>query len=64
MRVLFEKCYNFAENQKYKTLFKLAIMSGARQGELLGLKWSDVDWKNSQIHIQRAYNNGTWYDFC
>jgi len=50
------------ESQKYKTLFKLAIMSGARQGELLGLKWSDVDWKNSQIHIQRTYNNGTWYD--
>jgi integrase len=24
---------------KYRTLFQLAIMSGARQGELLGLKW-------------------------
>ena len=30
------------EDQKYQTLFRLAIMSGARQGELLGLKWSDV----------------------
>jgi len=49
-------------NQKYKTLFQLAIMSGARQGELLGLKWSDVDWENSQIHIQRTYNNQRWYD--
>jgi integrase len=26
------------ENQMYQTLFRLAIMSGARQGELLGLK--------------------------
>jgi integrase len=24
---------------KYKTLFQLAIFSGARQGEILGLKW-------------------------
>jgi integrase len=40
----------------------LAIFSGARQGELLGLKWSDVDWENNQIHIQRTFNNDAWYD--
>jgi integrase len=42
-------------------LFLLAIMSGARQGELFGLKWSDLLWKTNQIHIQRTYNNGAWY---
>lgn len=47
--------------QKYETFFKLAIMSGARQGELIGLKWSDVDWQNNQIHIQRTFNNQKWY---
>jgi len=47
---------------KYKTLFQIAIFSGARQGELLGLKWSDVDWFNNQIHIQRTFNNQAWYD--
>lgn len=47
--------------QKYKTLFTLAIFSGARQGELLGLKWSDIDWKNKQIHIQRTFNNGAFF---
>ena len=31
----------------------LAIFSGAWQGELLRLKWSDVDWINNQIHIQK-----------
>lgn len=36
----------------------LAVMSEARQGELLGLKWSDVDWTNNQIHVQRSYNHG------
>lgn len=51
-----------AENdQKYKTLFMTALMTGARQGELLGLKWTDVDWGNNQIHIQRTYNKGRWF---
>lgn len=49
-------------NQKYHTLFRLAIMSGARQGELLGLKWSDIDWKASQVRIERTFNNQAWYD--
>lgn len=50
------------KDHKYRTLIMLSIMSGARQGELLGLKWSEVDWENSQIHIQRTFNNGRWYD--
>ena len=49
-------------NQKYYTLFRLAIMSGARQGELLGLQWSDIDWKASQIHVQRTFNHQAWFD--
>lgn len=49
------------KDQKYKTLVRLAIMSGARQGELLGLKWTNVDWDNNQIHIQRTFNNGRFY---
>ncbi len=46
---------------KYQALFNLAIFSGARQGELLGLKWSDILWDKSQIHIQRTYNTGQFY---
>ena len=29
-------------------LYMMAVFSGARQGEILGLKWSDVDWENSK----------------
>ncbi len=47
--------------EKYRILFKLAVMSGGRQGELFGLKWSDVDWQNNQIHFQRTFNNNAWY---
>ena len=49
-------------DQKYNTLFRLAVFSGARQGEIVGAKWSDIDWENSQIHIQRTFNNQKWYD--
>jgi integrase len=31
-------------------------MSGARKGEQLGAKWSDIDLQNSQIHIQRTFD--------
>lgn len=48
-------------DKKYHTLFMLAITTGARQGELLGLKWSDIDWINSQIHIQRTFNKSRWF---
>lgn len=54
----------FLENvpdPKYKVLFMLAIFTGARQGKLLGLKWSDVDWQNIQIHIQRTYTKGRFF---
>jgi integrase len=50
------------EGQKYQVFFLLAVMSGARQGELIGLKWSDVDWKNSQIQIRRTYQRGKFFD--
>jgi len=49
------------KDPKYSTLFTLASMAGLRQGELLGLKWSDIDWENSQIHVQRTFNKGRWY---
>ena len=49
-------------NQKYRMLFRLAIFRGARQGELLDLKWTDVDWTNNQIHIKRTFNNQECYD--
>lgn len=27
----------------------------------MGLKWRDVDWDKSQIHIRRSFNNQAWY---
>jgi integrase len=50
------------EGLKYKTLFTLALMSGARQGEILGLQWSDIDWFNSQLIVKRTFQHGRFYE--
>lgn len=38
---------------RLEALFWLAINRGLRQGELLGLKWSDVNWDTGTLQIQR-----------
>ena len=35
-------------------LYYLDLATGLRRGELLGLKWSDVDFDRSVLKIQRA----------
>ena len=35
-------------------IFCMNLSCGARIGEVLGLKWSDIDWENQTIHIQRT----------
>jgi len=41
---------------RYRTLLATAILSGLRQGELLGLHWRDVDFDNQLIHVRTALN--------
>ena len=40
-------------NHRWQALFHLAITTGARQMELLGLKWSDLDWQRQTLKIER-----------
>ena len=59
-----EQIRNFLEavtDRKYQALFLTATMTGARQGEILGLKWSDVDFKKKQGHICRTFNHGRFF---
>jgi len=39
-------------------LYLTAVMSGLRQGELLGLRWGDVDWAAGKIRVRRSYSRG------
>ncbi len=41
---------------KYKAFFTLAVYSGFRRGELLGLEWKDVDFENNIISVNRTSN--------
>jgi len=38
---------------RYEALLQLAVTVGLRQGEILGLKWSDLDWNTRHLQIQR-----------
>jgi integrase len=42
---------------RYSIVFLLAIYTGMRQGELLGLRWSDIDFEKRTIHIQQTLSH-------
>jgi integrase len=44
---------NFAQGSRYEALYHLAVTTGLRQGELLGLRWSDLDWGTGHLKVQR-----------
>lgn len=40
---------------KYYYLCSLALATGLREGELLGLTWDDVDFSKSEIHVRKQW---------
>lgn len=44
---------NALEGSKYQSIIITAIFTGMRQSELLGLKWSDIDFNGCKINISR-----------
>lgn len=59
------ECYTLEEAQrfleslekapvKYRTFFVLVIYGGFRRGEVLGLEWQDIDFRERTIKIQRT----------
>jgi integrase len=36
------------------------MRTGLRRGELLGLKWGDIDWRKGFVHVQRAWVRSDW----
>lgn len=41
-----------------RTMAVVAAVTGLRRGELIGLKWEDVDFVNGKIYIKRSLVNG------
>ena len=54
VRTLFANLDN--EPMKYQLYLMLAIYSGFRRGEMLGLEWKDIDWDNCVISVRRTSN--------
>jgi integrase len=42
-----------AQDSRLEVLLHLAVVTGMRQMELLGLKWTDLDWVNQTIKVER-----------
>jgi integrase len=49
-----------APADRLEPLYVLAITAGSRQGELLGLKWEDVDLEDVTLQVRRTLSNGTF----
>jgi len=44
-------------DEPWRTMFCILTLDGLRAGEVLGLKWDDIDFDRSQLHIRRT----AWY---
>lgn len=44
-----------AWRSRYYPLYLVALCSGLRRGELLGLRWQDVDWKAGVLTVMETY---------
>ncbi len=49
-----------ARDDRLEALYVLAIHCGLRQGELLGLKWEDVDLERGILQVRRTLSNGVF----
>lgn len=43
-----------ADQTRYGLLVSVALFTGLRKGELLGLRWQDVDFDNCALHVQQT----------
>ena len=43
-------------NHRYGVFIRLVLTTGLRMGELLGLKWEDIDIRRSVLRVQRTLN--------
>jgi len=43
-----------AEDDRLHALFHLVAMTGLRRGEVIGLRWSDVDLEQGSLHVAQA----------
>lgn len=59
-QLFLKTCKGTSHYNQYKLIFE----TGLRTSELIGLKWSDIDWNNRLIHVRRnleyRHSRGVW----
>lgn len=55
---LIEESYHF----RYGTFIRLTLCTGLRLGELLGLKWEDIDFGKAELHVRRILHRCSNYN--
>ena len=53
----FKRFLEAAKGKPYYELFYLALFTGMRRGELLGLRWCDIDLLQSQLSVSRSLHH-------
>ena len=53
-----------AKGQSYENQYRFILQTGLRTGELVGLKWKDIDFEEKTLKIERSmeyrYTTGAW----
>jgi integrase len=58
------KLLEAAKGDRLEALYVLGVTTGMRQGEMLGLRWKDVDREHGMIHLQASLQRtATGYEF-
>lgn len=57
-----EKFLEAIKGHELELLYIVALGTGLRIGEILGLKWSDIDFKNNELHVNRSLQKAAIYE--
>jgi integrase len=49
-----QKLLDVAKGHRLEAMLTLALATGMRRGELLALRWQDIDFKNKRLSVQRS----------
>ena len=59
-----KKFLEYAKGQSYENQYRFVLQTGLRTGELIGLKWEDIDFTKKTLKIQRSmeyrHSVGEW----
>lgn len=48
---------DIAKKDRFYTAFHLAVTTGMRRGEILGLRWKDIDFQKGTLYVRQTLSN-------